>query len=90
MEAEATRAEYVYLRVSKDSDLEAINQIPDGAITDVAADLPYLEAIYKFYRAGIICGSDETAAAIRMRHQTLGSSAVAVRILDKEEGSGST
>ncbi|NLB16390.1 MAG: hypothetical protein GX827_06230 [Clostridiales bacterium] len=87
MEAEATRAECIYIFASalKDSDLEAINQIPDGAISDVAADLPYVEAIYKFCRAGIICGSDENRSCHPNEYiKRSEAAAIAVRMLDKE------
>ena len=87
MEAEATRAECIYIFASalKDSDLEAINQIPDGAISDVAADLPYVEAIYKFCRAGIICGADENRSCHPNEYiKRSEAAAIAVRMLDKE------
>ncbi|MDO4481601.1 MAG: S-layer homology domain-containing protein [Bacillota bacterium] len=56
-----TRAEYIHIfhAAVPESELEAINKIPAGSIPDVPSDSLYADEIYDFYRAGIICGSDE-------------------------------
>ena len=54
----ATRAEYVYVlaRCFPESGYVQINDIEDGEIPDVSMSAPYAEAVYKFYRAGIMQG----------------------------------
>ena len=56
-----TRAEYVTIfeRALPDSSFEKKNTIPIGSIPDVAGPITESEkAIYKFYRAGIVNGTD--------------------------------
>lgn len=56
-----TRAAYValFVRALPEKALAPINTIPDGAIPDVASDGgDEAEAIYRFYRAGILNGRD--------------------------------
>ncbi len=56
-----TRSEYVFLfsRALPDSALPGVNTIPDNSIPDVKLTQSlYDQAIYKMYRAGILCGSD--------------------------------
>ena len=54
----ATRAEYVWVlaRCFPASGYAQINDIEDGEIPDVSMDEPYADAVYKFYRAGIMQG----------------------------------
>ncbi len=54
----ATRAEYVFVlaRCFPESGYAQINDIEDGEIPDVSMSTPYAEAVYKFYRAGIMQG----------------------------------
>lgn len=56
-----TREDYIHIFHSAvpESELKVINKISDGAIPDVSMNSPYADEIYDFYRAGIICGSDE-------------------------------
>ncbi len=57
-ERPATRAEYVWVltRCFPASGYAQINDIEDGEIPDVSMDEPYADAVYKFYRAGIMQG----------------------------------
>ena len=56
----ATRAGYmeIFANALPDSALTVINDIPDGAIPDVAMSHTQSSAIYRLYRAGILQGVD--------------------------------
>ncbi len=56
----ATRAEFmeIFAFALPAEELEAVNDIPFGAIPDVPADHPQAGSIYRLYRAGIVQGSD--------------------------------
>lgn len=45
-------------RALPDSVLQAINDVEDGAIPDVADNLSFAPDVYRLYRAGILTGSD--------------------------------
>lgn len=58
-----TRAEYVHIfsRCLPTDAFQAVNDIPDGSIPDVAnTSSAHRVAIYNFYRAGILNGTDAT------------------------------
>ncbi len=60
-DAPATRAQFVSILencISSD-DFGAINSIADGDIPDVDINESYFDAVYKFYRSGILTGSDD-------------------------------
>ena len=58
----ATRAGYVeiFAHALPDASLQPINDIPDGTIPDVSTSHPQAAEIYRFYRAGILTGSDKS------------------------------
>ena len=58
--SQATRAGYIeiFSNALPDGSLDAINEIPDGAIPDVPMTHPQATAIYTLYRAGILQGVD--------------------------------
>ena len=62
--APATRAGYlgIFAKALPEEALEAINDIEDGAIPDVAMTHPQAAAIYLLYRAGIVQGVDAAHA----------------------------
>jgi S1-C subfamily serine protease len=80
--AAATRADFAALfsRAFPEEVLTVQNEIPDGAIPDVAESYSYGSAVYRLYRAGVLTGFDgglfspgkpirrceATAAAVRM------------------------
>ena len=55
----ATRGEFmeIFALALPTEELEAVNDIPFGAIPDVPADYPQAAGIYRLYRAGIVQGS---------------------------------
>ena len=57
MSLPATRLEFAHIlaRTMPEEELEAINDVPDGSIPDVAEDA----AVYLLYRAGVLMGSDD-------------------------------
>ena len=59
--ASVTRAEYVeiFAKALPNEAFSLKNEVNDGAVPDVAANHPQAEAIYKFYRAGILKGNDK-------------------------------
>jgi S1-C subfamily serine protease len=81
----ATRAEFVRLLSAAipDDTLTSINSIADGAIDDVSMSAGYAEAVYRFYRAGLLTGDSDTGsfrpAATITRAE---AAAVLARILD--------
>ncbi|WP_373729802.1 RICIN domain-containing protein [Bacteroides heparinolyticus] len=58
----ATRAECVEIlsKALPEDVLPAVNEVEDNAIPDVSIDDKYADAIYAFYRAGILSGTDIT------------------------------
>lgn len=56
----ATRREFVSILAAAlpNSTMEAINNVDENAIPDVSSYESYSNAVYKFYRAGILTGSD--------------------------------
>ena len=57
--APAKRAEMAQIFAALPEEMLApINDIPTGAIPDVALDQPYQEAVYTLYEAGIVSGND--------------------------------
>lgn len=57
---DATRAEFAAILSGAlpEEALEAMNEVDDGMIPDVAASNPHYDAIYRLYRAGILTGND--------------------------------
>ncbi|MBO7275659.1 MAG: S-layer homology domain-containing protein [Clostridia bacterium] len=55
-----SRAQFVSLLANsvKSADLQTISVIDDGAVPDVKMTDTYAEEIYRFYRAGVLTGSD--------------------------------
>lgn len=81
-----TRADFAVLLAAAlpESEFESINDVADGAIPDVAADVSYAGAVYTLYRAGILKGSGQFCAFTP--DSTIKRSEVAavlVRITDK-------
>ncbi|MDR3209712.1 MAG: S-layer homology domain-containing protein, partial [Oscillospiraceae bacterium] len=58
--AAATRADFAVLfsRALPEEALTVQNEIPDGAIPDVAVGYSYGSAVYRLYRAGVLTGLD--------------------------------
>ena len=56
----ATRGETMELFSRAIPNLEAINDVPEDAVTDVPQNHPHHDAVYKMLRAGIVQGVDET------------------------------
>ena len=56
-----TRAGYmeIFANALPDDALKAINNVPDGSISDVKVSSPYAIYVYKLYRAGVVTGVDE-------------------------------
>lgn len=61
VKAAATRSDFAYIlsRAISEHSLPAINDVPDGAIPDLALDADCFRAVYLLYRAGILTGSDD-------------------------------
>ena len=81
-----SRAAYVRLfaRAMPEAALAAVNVIPDGSIPDVAAGGEN-EAIYRFYRAGILNGTDARGTFLpesQIRRSDV--AAILVRLMDVE------
>ena len=58
MNAPVTRGEFVHIFHGAESAYTTINTVADNAIPDVKVTDKYAAEIYKFYRAGILTGSD--------------------------------
>ena len=58
MNAPVTRGEFVHIFHGAEEAYKAINTVADNAIPDVKATDKFAPEIYKFYRAGILTGSD--------------------------------
>ncbi|MBR5491159.1 MAG: S-layer homology domain-containing protein [Oscillospiraceae bacterium] len=56
--APATRKLFVeiFYKALPESEYKAINDIPDGAISDIKESVSWVDAVYTFYRAGILTG----------------------------------
>ncbi len=54
------RADFAFLfsKALPESEFAAINTIEDGAIPDVAPGIYFTDAVYQFYRAGVLTGND--------------------------------
>ncbi|MCI8478423.1 MAG: S-layer homology domain-containing protein [Oscillospiraceae bacterium] len=60
--AAISRAAFVMIMANTmpDAALSAINSVEDGSIPDVAPNINFYSAVYKFYRAGVLSGTGDT------------------------------
>ena len=82
-----SRGEFAVLlsQAVPDGTLPHINDIPDGAIPDLPEDSPGHDAVYRFYRAGILTGSDERGTFAPQSNISRGAAAAVVsRIAEPE------